>query len=65
MEFKTGQKVTYKGKETLIEELNKDEARIANPDWDWDDEAQFVHDGLEYPFEYWIWVNLSELTHIF
>jgi hypothetical protein len=32
MEFKTGQKVTYKGKETLIEELNKDEARIANPD---------------------------------
>ncbi len=61
--FKEGQTVKYEGKETHIENIYEDgTCRIANPDWDWDDEAQCVNDGIEYDVPYWITVKLSELS---
>lgn len=55
--------MTYDGKETHIENIYEDgTCRIANPYWDWDDEAQCVNDGVEYDVPYWITVKLSELS---
>lgn len=63
--FIEGQTVKYDGKETHIENIFEDgTCTIANPywDWDWDDEAQCVNDGVEYDTPYWIKVKLSELS---
>lgn len=61
--FKEGQKVKYDGKETHIEKIHEDgTCNIANSYWDWDDEAQYVNDGIEYDVPYWITIKLSELS---
>ena len=61
--FKEGQTVKYEGKETHIEVIHSDgTCNIANPNWDWDEEAQCVNAGLEYDVPYWITVKLSELS---
>ncbi|MDP2188549.1 MAG: hypothetical protein Q8J69_07690 [Sphingobacteriaceae bacterium] len=61
--FSEGQKVTYEGKETHIEQIYADgSCKIANPDWDWDEEAECVSEGVEYDVQYWINVNLAELS---
>ena len=58
-----GQAVIYKGKETHVEKvLKNDRVMIANPDWDWDDEEMYFDSGIEYHVPYWITVNESELT---
>ena len=58
-----GQAVIYKGKETHVEKvLKNDRVMIANPDWDWDEEGMCVDSGIEYLVPYWITVNESELT---
>lgn len=60
--FFEGQSVKYEGKETHIETLHGDgTCNIANPDWDYDEEATCVYDGDEYDIPYWITVKLSEL----
>ena len=57
-----GQSVKYEGKKTHIETLHGDgTCNIANPDWDYDEEATCVDDGDEYDIPYWITVKLSEL----
>lgn len=62
-EFKKGQNVKYEGKETHIEVLHGDgTCNIANPYWDWDDEAMCVNNGIEYDVPFWITVKLSELS---
>ena len=63
--FKVGQTVKYMGKETHIETLHGDgTCNIANPFWDWDEEAEYASDGLDYDcyVRYWITVDLSELS---
>ena len=58
-----GQAVIYKGKETHVEKvLKNDRVMIANPDWDWDEEGMCVDSGIEYLVPYWITVNVTELT---
>ncbi|MFZ1496592.1 MAG: hypothetical protein WAS72_06010 [Saprospiraceae bacterium] len=61
--FTIGQTVKYNGKETHIEVLHRDgTCNIANPDWNWDEEAECVANNLEYDVPYWITVKLSELS---
>lgn len=61
-DFKNGQDVIFDGQETYIEKMYEDgTCLIRNPTWNWDDEAGFVSDGLDYEVLYWIRVDLSEL----
>jgi hypothetical protein len=63
MNFKEGQKVNYKNKETHIETLNDDgSCIIANPIWNWDEESLCVDEGFDYDVPYWINVNITELN---
>jgi hypothetical protein len=63
MEFKEGQNVSFNGKQTHIENIYDDETcRIANPDWDWDEEAACVANGIDYDVPYWITVKLSKIN---
>jgi hypothetical protein len=63
LNFKSGQKVLYQGKESHIEILHDNgTCVIANPQWNWDEEAECVEIGIEYDIPYWITVNLSELS---
>ena len=65
MQLLPGQSVLYNGKETYIDIIYDDgTCTIANPDWDYDDEGVFVREGLDYPIEFWLTVNQSELTPI-
>lgn len=58
-----GQKVIYEGKETHVEKvLKNDRVMIANPNWDWDEEAQCVDADIEYLVPYWITVDIKEFT---
>jgi hypothetical protein len=58
-----GQDVLYRGKDTHIERVSGDgTCMIANPDWNWDEEAMCVRDGVEYCVPYWITVKVSELS---
>jgi hypothetical protein len=60
--FKPGQQVLYEGKITFIETINKDNTCvIANPNWDWDSEAECVYNDMEYEIPYWIKVKTKEL----
>jgi hypothetical protein len=62
MNFKEGQKVKYKNKETHIATLNNDgSCVISNPFWDWDEEGLCVNEGVDYDIPYWINVNICEL----
>lgn len=62
MEFKQGEEILYKGKETFIEEIFSDgTAKIANPAWDWDEEGEYVEMDEEYDVPYWISVSLEDL----
>lgn len=57
-----GQNVKYQGKETYVEKVLKGgRVMIANPEWDWDEEAGCVDAEVEYTVPYWITVNLSDL----
>ena len=61
--FKEGKEVKYNGKETYIEEIYKDGmCKIANPDWDYDEEGLCVSLDINYDIPYWINVNISELS---
>lgn len=63
MDFHEGQEVKYKGAATFIDIIYDDgTCRIANPDWDWDMEAEHVYADTEYDVPYWIKVNISELS---
>lgn len=63
MEFKVGQSVNYKNKESRIEEICADGLfKIANTDWDWNEEAECVYLDIEYDVPYWIYVKESELS---
>ncbi len=63
--MKEGDDVIYKGKETFIERLGKNnKATIKNPDWQWIDESECVSDGDIYGIPYWITVDINELTEI-
>lgn len=63
MDLHEGQTVKYNGATTHIERIYDDGAcRIANPDWDWDMEAECVANDIEYNVPYWIKVNISELS---
>jgi hypothetical protein len=53
-----GQDVLYRGKKTYIEVIhNNHTCNIANPYWNWDEEAS----DSDYDVPYWITVKLSEL----
>ena len=63
MKYKEGQKVKYDGKETHIETIfNNEICNIANPFWDWDDEAECVRENVDYDMPYWLTVKFSELN---
>jgi hypothetical protein len=65
MEFYEGQDVMYNGAKTHIECIyDADTCRIANPDWDWDMEAECVANGIDYDAPYWITVNISDLSQL-
>lgn len=58
-----GQKVIYQDKETHVEKVLKGgRVLIANPKWDWDEEADCVDAEIEYLVPYWITVSAEELT---
>lgn len=65
MDFHEGQTVKYNGATTHIELIYEvDTCRIANPEWDWDSEAECVANGVDYDVPYWITVNISELSQL-
>jgi hypothetical protein len=62
MKFKTGESVIYKGKETEIESITKDNKYvISNPQWCYDLEYECVMEDVYYGVPYWITVKESEL----
>lgn len=64
-DFKVGQKIKYKGKESHIEVIHNDgTCNIANPEWDWDMEAECVNLGIDYNVPYWINVKLNGVNRI-
>ena len=63
MNFTEGQKVIYEGSETHIETMHDNETcAIANPAWNWDEEAECVGAEIDYNIPYWITVKLTELN---
>lgn len=63
MDFYEGQEVKYKGAATHIELFYEDgTCCIANPEWDWDMEAEHTAAGTDYDVPYWIKVNIAELS---
>jgi hypothetical protein len=62
MIYKEGCPVKYNGEETHIEYvIDEKTCKIANPYWNWDEEAYYINSGLEYCVPYWITVKFSEL----
>jgi len=59
--MKEGDDVIYEGRESGIEEIKGNEARISNPAWQ--DIANECGDlDADESVPYWIWIKLDELT---